>query len=135
MSSEHFSDKELACRHCGVNRCTPELVQALEAFRARAGKPVRVNDAYRCPDHNRQVGGAKASQHLLGLAADISVEGMTAAELEAVARRIPEIRGIGRGDHQHYLHIDVREKPTCWCYDQHGKETAYFPPHPTSHEG
>ena len=126
----HFSDNELACRHCGVNGCQKGLVDALEAFRALVGKPVMVDSAYRCPQHNAQVGGAGKSEHVEGLAADIRVEGMTAAELEAVARRIPAIRGIGRADHQDYVHVDVRPTRTVasWCYSAGGQWCSYYPP-------
>src|SRR5438477_12987070 len=92
----HFSEIELACHHCGVNECKQSLVDALEAFRTLAGKPVTVSSAYRCPLRNTETGGAGRSEHVEGLAADIHVDGMTAAQMEGLARKIPAIRGIGR---------------------------------------
>jgi uncharacterized protein YcbK (DUF882 family) len=128
-TSEHFSNSELACHHCGVNECSPELVEALEKFRTLSGQPVIVNDAYRCAVHNAATANAaKASEHLMGRAADIRISGMTAAQLEAIANKIPEIKGIGRADNQGYLHIDVREQPARWCYDYAGKSCSYYPP-------
>ena len=129
-SSPHFTDAELACPHCGVNGCQQRLVDALEAFRSRVGRPVIVNSAYRCPAHNARIGGAAKSQHMDGLAADIRVTGMTAAQLESVARRIPGIRGIGRADFQDYLHIDVRPARAVadWCYSERGQWCSYYPP-------
>ena len=126
----HFSESELACPHCGVNGCQQGLVDALESFRETAGKPVAVDSAYRCEQHNAQVGGAGKSEHVEGLAADIRVEGMTAAQLEALARQNPQIRGIGRDDHRNYIHIDVRPTPTLarWCYAEDGKWCSYYPP-------
>ena len=124
----HFSEAELRCRGkncsvdgthgCGINGCKPSLIDALEAFREKIGKPVLVNDAYRCPKHNGQVGGAGKSEHMLGLGADVTVRGMTAGQLEAVARTIPAIRGIGRDDQKQYIHVDVRPTLTLahWCY-------------------
>jgi len=141
MISEHFKDSELACKHCGRNLVTKTLLEALEAFRSAVGKPVTVNSAYRCPEHNKAVGGAPNSQHVLGQAADVSVKGKTPSELEAIARKIPEIRGIGRADHHGYIHIDVRHLDTpklatdyrfLWCYDESNKQTAYYAPKPTA---
>lgn len=132
-SSEHFSEAELACPHCGANLCTPELLDALERMRAAVGKPVVVNSAYRCLTHNQAVGGAPKSQHMEGLAADIHVQGVSPAELEKIARTIPIIHGIGRADHQGYLHLDVRDTLTLaqWCYDEAGETCGYYPPKDT----
>ncbi len=142
-SSEHFPDHELACRGidcneveplkpirgCGKNECKPELLEALEDFRAKVGKPVIVDSGYRCKIHNEAVGGKENSQHLLGEAADIRVKGMTAGQLEAIARTIPAIKGIGRADHAQYLHIDVRSSPTviAWTYGMDGRTEPYYP--------
>src|ERR1051325_5814172 len=114
----HFSEVELSCHHCGINACQQSLVDALEAFRTLSGKPVIVTSAYRCPQHNAEAGGAGRSEHVEGLAADIRVEGMTATQMESLARKIPAIRGIGRNDHQQYIHVDVRPTLTLarWCY-------------------
>lgn len=135
----HFSDAELQChgkncsiadptKGCGVNGCQQSLVDALEAFRELVGKPVITNDGFRCARHNAQVGGVGKSEHMEGLAADIRVEGLTAGELEAIARKIPAIRGIGRADHQQYLHIDVRKALTLarWCYGIDGRVIPYY---------
>ena len=70
-AAKYFSDQELACKHCGVNGTTQALRDALDQFREAVGKPVIVDDAYRCPVHNAQVGGVPHSQHLEGNAADI----------------------------------------------------------------
>lgn len=102
----------------------------LEEFRALVNQAVIVNSAYRCPEHNAQVGGAGKSEHVEGLAADIRVERLTAAQLEAIARKILAIRGIGRDDRRRYVHVDVRATVTLarWCYDSDGKWCSYYPP-------
>jgi uncharacterized protein YcbK (DUF882 family) len=45
----------------------------LDPLRERYGKPITVNSGYRCPELNKAVGGSKTSQHMQGLAADITV--------------------------------------------------------------
>lgn len=163
-SSPHFSNAELTCkgtdcnleepllplRGCGKNLCTPELVDALEAYRVKAvaywvGKSdrpfpgMRIHDAYRCEKHNGRTTGAVAdSQHSDGRAADFSIEGFTAADLQAIAmsmppvpgKQNPEIRGIGRDDFRNYLHVDVRQQThlSLWCYGANGKWGAYYAP-------
>lgn len=44
----------------------------LDPLREKYGKPIIVNSGYRCLALNKVVGGSKTSQHLLGLAADIT---------------------------------------------------------------
>ena len=51
-----------------------ELAEQLQILRDFIGKPIHINSAYRSPAHNRKVGGARSSQHLLGKAADIRVD-------------------------------------------------------------
>ena len=125
--SEHFSDTELCCPHCSVNGCQQELVDALEALRAFVKLPIQILSGYRCPIHNAAIGGAKNSQHMMGNAADIKIAGMSAAEIERAARNIDNIEGIGRNDYEGWVHVDVREKPSRWCYNEQRKEIAYYP--------
>ena len=61
------------------------LAQFLEEVRKVLGKPVVISSGYRGPEVNAHVGGQKASQHLIGCAADIKVPGMTP---DAVCRAI-----------------------------------------------
>ena len=75
---KHFKLEEFKCQ-CG---CTiPEEVKVnltalvenvLDPARAKLNIPVMVNSGYRCPKHNKSVGGALNSQHCKGEAADIT---------------------------------------------------------------
>ncbi len=128
MHSEHFSEAELACRHCGVNGVVQDLLDALEAFRAVAGAPVALNCAYRCPTHNAAVGGVPNSQHVMGRAADVHVKGKAARELYELALQVPAIKGLGVSDHDNYLHLDVRQavEVAKWCYSDTGGQVAWY---------
>lgn len=51
-----------------------ELVQnVLDPIREAYKKPIKVNSGYRCIELNRAIGSKDNSQHILGLAADITV--------------------------------------------------------------
>ena len=49
-----------------------KLSVTLDQLRYYMGCPIYVNSGYRCPELNKAVGGAKNSNHLKGLAADIT---------------------------------------------------------------
>ena len=74
----YYEMKEFACKCCG--QLPPSAEQNLQALvdhvldpaRERLGMPITVNSGYRCPAHNKAVGGVKNSQHLKGEAADIT---------------------------------------------------------------
>ena len=53
------------------------LTLALELLRSVIGKPLKISSAYRCPALNTAVKGSKTSAHVLGMAADFTVTGMT----------------------------------------------------------
>lgn len=48
----------------------------LEPIRAHFGRPIRINSGYRSRTLNAAVGGSNTSQHSLGQAADIEVDGV-----------------------------------------------------------
>lgn len=111
--TEHFKEKEFACRCCGVLRINIRLVHMLEQLRTSlGGQPVTITSGYRCPRHNRRVGGAPASQHLKGNAADIVVQG---AGSEKVAASGEELGFTGIGRYNNFTHVDVRDgQPVRW---------------------
>lgn len=126
-SSEHFSDAELACRHCGINACTQALVDALEQLRTVSGVPIVVDDAYRCAEHNKAVGGVPSSEHTCGEAADIKITGMTPQWMYDAALKVPAFAqgGIGVAEHQGYIHVDVRLRKARWTYGTDGKQAPW----------
>ena len=60
-----------------VKNLTQLVDNILDPLREKYGKPIRVNGGYRCPALNKAVGGSKTSQHMQGLAADITVGSQT----------------------------------------------------------
>lgn len=114
--SAHFSTSEMACPHCGRCNLHPKLLPALEALRTLAGVGIVVHDAYRCPEHNAAVGGVPHSEHMLGMAADISIGDLTGEQMYALAQRVPDFNsgGIGLYDSP-FIHVDVRGQRARWA--------------------
>ena len=117
--SPHFSLREFQCRgrNCcgGAVKVDSELLEKLEQLRVRLGKPVVLNCAYRCPQHNEEVGGTPNSFHTQGIAADVRTTnlGMSPLEVARIAREIG-FTGVGVYDGYHgkrgFVHVDVRPR-------------------------
>ena len=69
-----------------------------------------VNSGYRCPEHNKEVGGKEDSAHLKGLAADVSPVLKTLDELDNLYDVCyNKFDNIGDGRlHGAFIHVDVR---------------------------
>lgn len=112
-----------AAARLGLDNTPPPAVQpamqrlvevVLDPLRAALGRPVRVTSGYRAPAVNRAINGSPTSQHMLGEAADIKVEGLPA---EALATAIVQL-GLPvdqviwyapeRGGHVHVSFTDTR---------------------------
>lgn len=111
--SKYFKRREFACKDgCGLglndNDVHPDLIEVLEEVREYFGKPVVINSGLRCETHNRRVGGAPRSQHLLGTAADIRVQGVEPSDVHKyLTEKYPDEYGIGK--YKTFTHIDVRD--------------------------
>ncbi len=120
--SANFAAAEFACRHCGKAYVHRRLIRGLERLRKELGKPLTIVSGYRCPEHNKAVGGDSNSQHLYGSAADLNYP-TTLAKV----REMNFFSGLGHKNGQ-ILHVDVRyvsdnnttggtpDAPTIWSY-------------------
>lgn len=78
-------DKAQRCKECrlpqpvtrltnGIEESLTALVEnVLDPVREKLGRSIVVNSGFRCPVHNRAVGGATGSQHVKGEAADVTL--------------------------------------------------------------
>lgn len=119
MLSKNFSLRELECK-CGcrapvdVVKNLQLLAQALQQLRDVAGGPLVVTSGYRCLTHNARVGGAKNSQHVRGIAADVWSKTLTPNELAALAEKVPAFANGGIGKYSRWIHVDVRQGRARW---------------------
>jgi uncharacterized protein YcbK (DUF882 family) len=108
--TNYFKPEEFAC-HCGCGEkdVNPKLVELLNRIRESFGRPVRIVSGRRCEKHNKECGGKKLSQHLLGNAADIQVKDIPAVEVQNYLMKHfdSDCRGLGR--YKTFTHVDVRE--------------------------
>lgn len=113
--SGDFVLREFRCHcaeaHCHQTLIDPRLVDTLQTIRNLVARPVLLGSGYRCPTHNRRVGGRTRSYHTQGMAADIRCHSRQEFdEIEAAARRIPSVGAIGCYPAQGYLHLDLRRR-------------------------
>lgn len=103
--SQNFSRIEFECGcNCGFDNISPLLIEKLQQLRDELGRPVRINSGCRCASHNEEVGGASASSHLGGFAADIDC-----SSNDARMRIIPVVCRLFRrvGVYDRWVHVDV----------------------------
>jgi uncharacterized protein YcbK (DUF882 family) len=113
--SKNFNLQEFECTHPDHRhiRVDDELVEKLQQLRDRLNVPLVINSAYRCPERNKQVGGADNSQHLYGKAADISLHTIP-LQIEEIKRIARQIGFTGVGLYNSFIHLDVRENFANW---------------------
>jgi uncharacterized protein YcbK (DUF882 family) len=114
--SPHFDSSEFACKDCGSTKVSGDLVNALEELRTLAGLAIVIDCGYRCPDHNKTVGGVSASQHMEGTAADLRIPPLSVTQMYELALKVPAFRNGGIGVYDsHFIHVDVRGKVARWA--------------------
>jgi zinc D-Ala-D-Ala carboxypeptidase len=122
--SANFSRIEFACK-CGRATCKGveiqrSIVDALQQLRDALGLRVSIVSGVRCKAHNKAIGGAPNSQHVLGIAADIHVERITPEKLYAIVDAIPAFRNGGVGYGFGRFHVDTRAGRARWRYNAMG---------------
>ena len=87
-----------------------ELAKNLQVLRDEVQKSIQITSGYRSPEHNAKVKGAKLSQHITGMAADIKVAGMTPKQVAEVIERLiaeKKMKEGGIGIYKTWLHYDI----------------------------
>ena len=103
----YFKSEELECRHCGKEDMHPIFMEKLNDLREECEFPFIVTSAYRCKEHNKDVGGHPKSAHMKGRAIDILCDHEKAQKIIALARKYG-FNGIGvyQQGKQRFCHLD-----------------------------
>jgi uncharacterized protein YcbK (DUF882 family) len=114
-ASPHFTWRELLVHRTPVElqdiqlkhlEKLARLAEKLEEVRETlGGRPIRITSGWRDMFTNRRVGGAYASRHLVGEAADIVVAGLSPKQVQARLESSWE-GGLGYGST--FTHLDIR---------------------------
>jgi len=114
---DEFSSKDGAEFPCEVKINLKELALNLQVLRDALGLPIHINSGYRSPAHNKAVVGAKNSQHLLGKAGDITVNGYSPFDIKSKIEGLikqGKIKNGGVGLYNTFVHYDVRDYAARW---------------------
>ena len=117
MLTKNFSSEELHCHCCHKEQMCERFMEKLQTLRDIMNRPIGINSGYRCESHNRSIGGHKTSQHMLGVAVDISTTDWSSSELYELMRHAYRLgfKGIGVG--KLFVHLDMRVgKAKMWVY-------------------
>ena len=114
--SPHFNAREFRCQ-CGQSHETliaSELVDKLEAlYTALNCSKIIVTSGYRCPEHDKAVGGTSSGQHTKGTAADVCCYGQDGQPISSktVCCKAQDLGFGGIANitaAYQYTHLDVR---------------------------
>lgn len=120
----HFRVREFACSDGSDTVLVDEaLVKLLERIRVWAGAEIRISSGYRTPAYNKKIGGASASYHTKGQAADIVVTGKKPAEVAKFAQAIGA-GGVGLYTASRFTHVDTRTIKYLWQNAGKGNATV-----------
>jgi len=121
MDYEFFTHEELECK-CGCKKAfmDAEFMKNLVALRRDLAFGFVITSGYRCPAHNRAVGGHPKSAHMQGRAVDIQATGLKALALvtEAVEYHFNGVGVSQKGIHgRRFIHLDnTHDEATIWSY-------------------
>lgn len=104
---------------CRCGQCQPmplpeALKNVIDLLEGYFG-PATCTSGHRCAEHNKRVGGATASQHVQGRAADLVFPGTSPrAVYDWLDHYFPHEMGIGL--YNTHVHIDTRPDRARWNY-------------------
>ena len=120
--TNNFNKSEFEC-NCGCEMPNEvflqiqKLASQLQCIRDFIRFPIKITSAYRCPSHNKEVGGGSNSQHVLGKASDIQVSDSSPEAIYQVIDTLAEYGHVlqgGLGLYNTFTHYDIRKTRARW---------------------
>ena len=130
--SPHFNAQEFRCQ-CGQPHETliaSELIDKLEAlYTALNCSKIIVTSGYRCPEHDKAVGGTSSGQHTKGTAADVCCYGQDGQPISSktVCCKAQDLGFTGIANitsSYQYTHLDVRTSGKWYGDEVYGNGTV-----------
>ena len=130
--SPHFNAREFRCQ-CGQPHETliaSELIDKLEAlYTALNCSKIIVTSGYRCPEHDKAVGGTSSGQHTKGTAADVCCYGQDGQPISSktICCKAQDLSFTGIANitsSYQYTHLDVRTSGKWYGDEIHGNGTV-----------
>tara|TARA_Y100001937_G_C7067876_1_gene306923 strand:- start:673 stop:1050 length:378 start_codon:yes stop_codon:yes gene_type:complete len=125
MAWKNFKLEEFACRHCGENNISHELINKLQGLRTELGFPFVITSGYRCKNHDAEKNKPFPGTHNSGIAVDILCKSEEAFKIVTNASK-HGFTGIGVSQKgklgSRFIHLDIGTKkggklrPTIWSY-------------------
>lgn len=116
----NFSREEMACKHTGRCKISPDLMDALQGLRSQLGVPLYVTSGYRDPSHPVERAKPVPGTHAQGLAADIACDGALAYRILAAAPACGFTGiGVSQKGGERFVHLDIwtgGPRPNVWSY-------------------
>jgi uncharacterized protein YcbK (DUF882 family) len=119
--TSNFDSEEFECK-CGckmpdfAKKNIAELAENLQVLRDVVGR-LDLTNAYRCKEHNADVGGATNSQHLKGKASDVKSKTVKPKEMAQIINDLMKNESFklgGIGKYNTFTHVDIRGTRARW---------------------
>ncbi len=97
------------CQNCDGGKMSLFFMSTLQGLRYQIGFPLHINSGFRCPEYNASLeNSSPKSQHMIGLAADISTITLTPSQKHFLVEKAFQ-RFTGVGIYKNFIHLDLRD--------------------------